>query len=233
MPKKPIKTEKMKKAHRRVKQRRRLKDTVRIAVKLGNLSIVPPKDNGSKKPFPLESGCYQERKATQAERDDWYEKRELTGFGLFCGEVSDDLECLDFGGKGTYSKFCKHMKDNGRSDLLNRLQHGYKETTPNGVHLLYRCAEIGDSKALATRPTKGRHIEVLIKVIGEGGYVVCAPSYGPGKRNYRLKRGGLATIPLITPDERQELFKVAKSFHVTNPVTAPELGVEGKSHDSQ
>jgi hypothetical protein len=55
----------------------------------------------------------------------------------------------------------------------------------------------------------------LIETRGEGGYLVIAPSNGrvhPTGKPYVLRRGGLATIAEITPEEREALWALARSF---------------------
>lgn len=130
-----------------------LRKTLRLALKLGNLSIMPPRNDGSKKPYPSEWKQYQAVKTSKKQLVSWYSKG-LTGIGLICGKVSDNLECLDFDDRSTFKQFCQRMRDRGLSGLLKRLKHGYLEYTPNGVHILYRCSQISGNVKLAKRPKK-------------------------------------------------------------------------------
>lgn len=136
------------------KLRADLRETLENALKLGNLSIVPPRNGGSKKPYPFEWKPFQVKKASKKQLAEWYEHG-LTGFGIVCGKISDNLECLDFDDKVIFRQFCQRMRDEGLTDLLRRLKRGYWESTPNGAHFLYRCSEISGSTKLATRPKKG------------------------------------------------------------------------------
>ena len=105
--------------------------------------------------------------------------------------------------------------------------------TPNGMHWPYRCESITGNQKLASRPeaseqqdSKRGSVRVLIETRGEGGYVIAAPSNGavhpPGKP-YRLLRGGPDTITTLTPDERDDLLDLARSFNqLTRTEFAPQ-----------
>ena len=197
-----------------------LRATIENALRLKNLAILPPSNDGTKKPFPMEWKEYQNRIPSREQISKWY-KSGLTGFGLVCGAVSDNLECLDFDESKIFDRFCKRMKKLGLSKLLKRLKEGYYERTPNGVHFLYRCSEISSSTKLATKPgkrNKSGNLKVitLIEIKGEGGLIICAPTYGNVNPDgeYELIGGGLSTIPLLTPRERKDLHDVARTFHI-------------------
>jgi hypothetical protein len=55
----------------------------------------------------------------------------------------------------------------------------------------------------------------LIETRGDGGYVIIAPTNGrvhPHGGAYRLRRGNVSSIATITPDERRELHRLARTF---------------------
>jgi putative DNA primase/helicase len=97
-------------------------------------------------------------------------------------------------------------------DLIKKIAGGYTEFSPGGgTHWLYRCSEISGSTKLANQK-KG---DVLIETRGEGGYVIVAPSHGtvhPSGGKYRIKSGGVETIVTLTPDERKNLWDIARSL---------------------
>lgn len=221
------------------KQRADLRETLMTAIKLGNLSIMPPMNDGSKKPFTDTWKEYQTQKASKKELSGWYDKG-LTGFGLICGHISGNLECLDFDERAIFKKFCKRMRVAGLSGLLKRLKRGYMEHTPNGRHFLYRCSEVSGSKKLATRPKLPEEMKhekdltkTLIETRGEGGFIICAPSYGKVNTDgeYKLVQGSLSDIPEITPSEREDLFSVAQTFQIdlTEKVTAVKTQIHQKT----
>src|SRR4029450_11363994 len=59
-------------------------------------------------------------------------------------------------------------------------------------------------------------IETLIETRGEGGFCIIAPSgrsVHPSGKPYVLVNGSFATIATITPEERQDLFSLARTFN--------------------
>ena len=137
--------------------------------------------------------------------------------------MSGNVECFEFDDRAAYDAFRTAALGIGLGPLVDRLERGYCEDTPNGgIHWLYRCVEIGGNTKLAQRPTrpdeqKDEHdrIKVLIETRGEGGFVITAPSNGtvhPTGRAYALRSGGFASIDTITSDERRALFQLARSF---------------------
>ena len=108
--------------------------------------------------------------------------------------------------------------------MIQKIETGYVEDTPSGgVHWPYRCETISGNLKLATRPKRLEEqrdpkdkIKTLIETRGEGGFIILAPSNGkvhPTGGAYRLRAGGFATIPTLTPDERRELHCLAQTFH--------------------
>lgn len=58
--------------------------------------------------------------------------------------------------------------------------------------------------------------KTLIETKAEEGYVIIAPTNGPVNPagSYDLISGGLDSIATITPEERRDLFALARTFHV-------------------
>ncbi len=71
------------------------------AVQAG-LSIVPPREDGSKAPDGAWKQ-FQAERPTPAVLREWYGPR--TGLGVVCGAVSGNLECLDFDDREVYERF--------------------------------------------------------------------------------------------------------------------------------
>ena len=147
-----------------------------------------------------------------------------TGLAVICGSISGSLEVIDVD-----TKYC--LKGSLQNDLKklieDKLPEVYKSlviaTTVNGgYHLYYRCDKIGGNDKLANRYTtetekktdKEGAVKVLIETRGEGGYVVAPPTKG-----YNFIQGDLSNIKTITPEDREILFNIAKSF---NEVTTTE-----------
>ncbi|GAG34171.1 unnamed protein product, partial [marine sediment metagenome] len=77
-----------------------------------------------------------------------------------------------------------------------------QKTPTGGRHWIYRCDEIEGNLKLAI----GKDGEAIIETRGEGGYICVEPT-----ANYAFQSGYL-DIPKISPEERQVLMSVAKSF---------------------
>ncbi len=205
-------------------------DYALLALKSG-LCVMPAIEDGTKQPFgnsvtDRRWTHFQKELPTEAKIREWYVKAGLTNIGYVCGKVSGNLEALDFDERAIYDVWRQHVVASGLADLLERMEMGYMEYSPNGVHLLYRCSDIGGSTKLATRPKRdeekksvGDKTKTLIETKGEGGYIICAPSHGGvnPSGDYTLVSGSIAKIPTISPAERQELFRIATSLHIDPP----------------
>lgn len=171
------------------------------------LSIVPPKEDGSKAPIGPWA-TYQNERPSRDLCARWW--GECSGLGVVCGAVSDNLILFEFDDRAIYETYKSLAHQAELGDLVARLEAGYTEDTPGGgVHWLYRCGAIGGNAKLATRPGK-----TLIETRGEGGYAILAPSNGsvhPSGKPYVLRAGSFATIPTITPEEQAELFALARA----------------------
>jgi len=173
------------------------------------ISVIPPRQNGSKAPDCLEWKSAQRVRATEAQLLEQY-RPGRTGVGWITGGISGNLEVLDFDDRSTWSEYQKLCREAGIGALLDRVIAGYLEHTPNGAHLIYRCPSIEGNQKLA----QGADKKSLIETRGEGGYIIVAPSHGSVnlKGSYVLQSGGVSSIASITPAERRELFDVAKIF---------------------
>lgn len=199
--------------------------TVKMAVEVG-LSIWPPRQDGSKAPL---GNSWKERQQTAATLDELrslYRGDTLTGIGLICGKVSGNLECLDYDERCIFEVFKEAAIANGLGPLIIRIEGGYKENSPNGVHLLYQCEAISGNTKLATRPKRSEEMKdendktkTLIETRGEGGFVIIAPTFGTvnPSGSYDLVSGSLTSIATITPEERRDLFSLARTLHVDHP----------------
>ena len=183
------------------------------------LCPMPPKQDGSKRPYVGEWKDYEHRLPTSREIMGWY-RSELTGIGTVCGEVAGNLELFEFDDLDTYLAFCEVAVEAGMAGLVERVKGGYSERTPGlGVHWFYRCEEIAGNTKLASvpRPTPDnpKGVKVLIETRGQGGYAVMAPSYGtvhPSGLPYEVMEGRPEDIARVTPEERAALWALARSF---------------------
>ncbi|MBA2526399.1 MAG: bifunctional DNA primase/polymerase [Pyrinomonadaceae bacterium] len=171
----------------------------------GGLSLVAIK-TGSKSPA-IDWKPFQQRRPTAEELSDW--TRRFPGLGIICGEVSGNLEVLDLEAAAPLEEF-RQLVEMRAPGLIARLPR--VRTPTDGRHIPYRCAVIEGNQKLAA-DSDGK---TLIETRGEGGQVLsplCLPETHPSGKPYKLLSGDLASIPVITPEEREILFSVARSFN--------------------
>jgi putative DNA primase/helicase len=171
--------------------------------------------------------AFQKTRATAGVIKQWYASGRH-GVGLVLGEISGGLELFEFEEYPTYGLFKERAINVGLQTLIERIEEGYLERSPSGgMHWLYRCLEeIRGSTKLAKRPTdEPSKFKTLIETKGEGGYVIIAPSCGgvhPTGGAYELLRGGLDTIVDISPEERDDLWSLARTFDACEPTPLSE-----------
>lgn len=195
--------------------------TALIGHNLG-LWITPPKEDGTKAPDVLTWRSPDAVRPDEDQIDRWYVDDGRSGVGVICGSASNNLEAIDFDAVEAYDEFVSTARDLGWEDLVERIESGYLERSPGGVHWLYYCSKIDGSQKLARRPKHPEEmkdpkdrIKTLIETRAEGGYIIIAPSSGnvhETGRPYVLERGSLRTITTLTPDERGDLLSLARTF---------------------
>ena len=159
--------------------------------------------------------------------------KKFKNVGVICGSVSGSLEVIDI-----------DLKYDLKGDLYERYQELVSffdpelfgklvicKTINDGLHLIYRCDEIGGNVKLAQRPAEGDEIKhgektkVLIETRGEGGYIVSYPSEG-----YEVIQGKLLNPPRITVDERELLMNCARALdEMPSEVIGDKVKVDWKS----
>jgi len=188
-------------------------ETAILARSLG-ISAIRATQDGVKKPQGRWAH-FQKRLPNDGETKSWlanWQDGSHTGIGLVCGQVSGNLEAVDFDKTDAYQTFLDVAQGVGLGDLVTRIEDGYLEYSPRGVHWLWHCEEIEKNLKLATNEDE----KTLIETRGEGGFIVIAPSGGkvhPSGQDYLLVSGGLDTIPTITPEERASILDLARSLN--------------------
>lgn len=126
--------------------------------------------------------------------------------GISTGVISGGLEAIDFDLKNAEnpSAIMKSFKSKVSMEVLQKLV--VQTTQSGGYHFIYRCEDISSSKKLAKNPDG----KAIIETRGEGGLIKCAPSDG-----YKLIQGSFDNIPILTPEERLQLFISAKMLNQT------------------
>lgn len=158
---------------------------------------------------------YEDKIITIEEAEKLFELPHAKGLAIVCGPPSGNLEVIDIDTKydltkTLYDDYLQAIKDNDES-LYNSLM--VIQTRSGGYHLYYRCETITGNKKLARRPTeeyerdnKDDKVRVLIETRGYRGYVIAPPTEG-----YSVIRG--EAIPTITPDQREVLWELARTFN--------------------
>jgi hypothetical protein len=212
------------------------------------LSIVPPSEDGVKRPWPDESGKWEPFKttrATAAQMQGWWPGR--TGLGVIAGPASGGVESWDFDDDDAFRAFLAAADAAGLSSGVARIRAGYEDRTPaGGVRWLVRYpADVtrGANLKLARRPKRPderKHDHDLVKTLIElPDYAVVAPSNGkvhPSGRPYVRQSGGFPTIASYSADEREALIQLARSFDEmpradTSRSTAPTPDRGGRPGD--
>jgi archaellum biogenesis ATPase FlaH len=139
----------------------------------------------------------------------------VDGVGIFPGAASGGLEMIEVEGRATpkLPALKAAAERMGCAPLLERLSRGCVEMTPGGGwHFMLRISggPVPGNTRFAARPDPDKPGEILVlaETRGQGGFVVVAPSSGRTHGSglpYVMKRGGPATIPVFTREERNQL----------------------------
>jgi len=166
----------------------------------------PPVDDGSKS--PVGKWAFRREAGTSVEEiERWY--GDHTGLILIGAR---GYECVDFDRTNIYGEFVVAARAAGIGDLVHRIETGYCEATPKGVHLIINA---GDASGKNEKLARSETLETLIEIRGSTGYWVSAPTFGKihqsGEPYVRLN-GAFATVAKITAEEREAFLSVCRSF---------------------
>jgi putative DNA primase/helicase len=176
------------------------------------VSVIAVAGDGTKRPaVPVGKWeLFQRERASEETLRFWFERNPERGVAVVCGSISGNMECLDFDDPVAFGEWRDLVIQAGLADVLERIEAGYLEHSPNGVHLLYRCGAIDGPLKLAHGAGK-----VRIETRGEGTYIITAPSCGTvhdSGKPYVQIRGSVESVARITKDERRELHTIARSL---------------------
>jgi hypothetical protein len=159
---------------------------------------------------------------------------QLEAIGIIAGKVSGCLEVIDVDCKYDLTKTLypdlRRLIDDNLPELANSLP--IAKTKNDGYHIYYRCSVIVGNQKLARRPAtptefeKGDRILDLVETRGEGGYLVAPPTIG-----YELIQGSFDSVPMITPEERNILLSIGRSFNEEpeQPETTPRQSYQPRA----
>ncbi len=184
---------------------------------LAGLSIVPIRGDKSKAPAIDGWKRYQTKAPTLAEANQFWLADNI-GIGIVHGRASGNTEAIDIDTAELFPPFVVEV-ERLAPGLIDRLT--FIKTPRPGYHVVYKCSEIGSPQKLAQRPDptpeRPNQRKTLIETKGEGGYTLAPGSPGccheTGGLYEHVDGPPLTELTTITPDEREILFRVARSFN--------------------
>ena len=159
------------------------------------------------------------------------------GIGIITGAISGNLEVIDVDTKyditGSLWEELKALIEGNLPEIYNSLV--IAQTKSGGYHIYYRCNSIAGNLKLSNRLTTDQEraiqpnekVKVLIETRGEGGYVIAPPTPG-----YKYIQGEPGNIPTITPQQREILFSIAKSFNEVEEEKPKEKATTDNTYNS-
>lgn len=178
-----------------------IKDKAKEYLK-AQLSVIPTKED--KRPALPTWTPYQSQRIKEDEVDALFNTAK--GIGIICGAISGGLEVIDVDTKhdttGSLWEELRGLIEDNLPELYSRLV--IAQTISGGYHIYYRCSSIAGNLKLSTKKNR----EVLVETRGEGGYVIAPPT-----PKYTYIQGDPGNIPTITPEDRDILFSISKSFN--------------------
>ena len=168
-----------------------------------NASIIPV--GGNK--IPLNKKWQTDRLSIE----DLKSYQDTKGYGLVCGTISDNIECLDIDLKvldtkeerDIYEKNLLLFLDDNIDDFYKKVS--IYRTLNNGLHIIYKAENIEGNRKLAK--VKGK-IEAVIETRGIGGYVFMYPEFHHKGLKYE-------EITKITNEDRSILIECCISLDET------------------
>lgn len=180
-----------------------IKDKAKEYLK-AQLSVIPTKED--KLPALPTWKPYQSQRIKEDEVEGLFTGANVKGLAIICGAISGGLEVIDVDTKhdttGSLWEELRTLIEDILPELYSRLV--IAQTKSGGYHIYYRCSSIAGNLKLSTKKNR----EVLIETRGEGGYVIAPPT-----PKYTYIQGEPGNIPTITPEEREILFSISKSFN--------------------
>lgn len=175
------------------------------------LSVIPTHGD-SKAPIINSWKQYQKAIASINDIDKWFSNSN-SQIAIVCGEVSNNLECLDFDNHyNDIEKIFENWKQMVIDNMPGLFEKLVIETTQNGgYHVFFKSSKCAGNQKLARRRVEDNSIDTFIETRGEGGYVLVAPSTG-----YTLVQNDFSNIPLVSNEEREILFAISISYNETD-----------------
>ena len=153
---------------------------------------------------------WAERLPTEYEVGAWF-ANEHDGVCIVAGEVSGNLECLDFDNHGELFEAWRSRVD---PEVLSRCV--IEKTPSGGRHVVYRSEWPVEGNLKLARGMRGGKTLTLIETRGEGGLFLCAPSDG-----YELLQGDFTKLPVLSAPAHEALLSAARALDELPAVVTP------------
>ena len=169
-----------------------------------------PAKRSEKRPAVATWKSFQSRLPQASELNAWFSNG-CDAICLVAGAVSGNLELIDFDRGGElFEAWSRKIPP----DLLAKLV--IETSQSHGHHIAYRCREpVSGNLKLAQRCSDG-DVVTLIETRGDGGLFLCVPTPG-----YDLVQGDLASLPILTAEERETLLLAAWELNEYWPQSPP------------
>ena len=152
---------------------------------------------------------YQNRMPTDAEWHTWSNKVDVTALCILTGMISGFLFVIDFDDGGSCFEAWLQLIPQELRDKITLIVR----TPSGGYHVYLRCEgePIGNVKLAWKKDGKTKDgkpkFATLIETRGEGGLVMAPPTLG-----YEIISGSLDNVPVVSREDVDKLFEVARSF---------------------
>jgi Bifunctional DNA primase/polymerase, N-terminal len=180
------------------------------------VNVLPMKANGKKEPAaPWKK--WQTERIPESQHHKWFEEPKYHGLAIICGAKFGEhppVELFETETPVAAQSYIAAAEAAGLRELLARVGAGYQEKSGGGgLHLLWRCEEVGPSTVLAAEADG----TVLIETRGVGGLAIVAPTLGTvhedeNSPGWERTKGAIATVAEITPEERAALHALAQTL---------------------
>ena len=202
------------------------------------VSTIPVKDDGSKSPL-VRWKQYQGVLPPEDELWRWHHHGRSGLAALTGRRASDDglaLEMFEAEGRardeGIFDAFLDAIKEAGLGEVWARITAGYWDVSPSGgPRFWWYCEDVCGNTKLAQRPATPEELaakpedkyKTLFESRGLGGYAVVAPTsgrYHNSGKPWVAMGGPPASVAIITPAEREQIFAVARTFNTAPTIAA-------------
>ena len=169
------------------------------------LSVLPA-EREKKYPAVGSWKTWQTRLPTEIEVKAWFSNSH-DAVCIVCGDVSGNLEILDFDHHG---EMFPKWKASVPAALFGKLV--VEQTPSGGYHVVYRCSnKICGNLKLAQGKRDGKLV-TLIETRGNGGLFLCSPTPG-----YRLVQSSFDKIQTLSQEERKAVLSAAYELNEHTP----------------